>query len=875
MELIATHIGADFDALASLVACSRLHPGAKMLHPGTLRPKVREFLSLHKDTLQLYSSSQLDLNQCQTLYVVDANSLERLGNLSWLGQVASRIVWYDHHPGEQPQAGTRSMVGAATTILVEKLQERSLTISSFEATLYMLGIYEDTGCLSFPGTTVRDIRASAWLLEQGANLGEIGRYINGPLSPEQRLLFEELLANARTETLRGRKILILVGDTEEYVGGLGRLTHRLAELEHCDIVVSVVRMENRVHILVHCLLPELDMLDILAPLGMAGHASVASLTMKGTEVSPIVEKILAQLRERLPQGKLAGTLMSSPVKSMDDNKSIAEANSLLLRYGHTGMPVVNQNQDLVGIISRRDVDKAMRHGLGHAPVRGYMTKNVVTVGINATLEDITRIMIRNDIGRLPVLEKDKLVGIITRTDILRETHGEATPRWHQPLYSQRDYQLADKNTNLTELINQRLPKRIQGILLLMGQKAAKGGYNIYAIGGFVRDLVLGLPNYDLDIVVESNAIEFAKLLPPLLGGKVHSHEEFGTATLTLPDGYQIDFATARMEFYQFPAASPEVEQTTIRHDLYRRDFTINTLAFSLTSGNFGRFLDFFGGYDDLQSGTIRVLYNLSFVEDPTRILRAVRFAARYGFAIEEQTKAFMTSAIEERMLERTGAGRLGHEFRLIFQEPNVPAIINLAGELGVSLRLLPGLKVDDHLMGQLASAAILIAWNQEQDNPVEGDGWLLYPYILLKNIPLAARTEVLPRLGLTVREGKRLEALLKELDNVAQLLSQEHLPGSEVYSALRPLPGEALLALLAFYPHVPLVRSRVLLYQELLADTAIALNGADLQQMGYKPGPHLGRVLRALQKARLDGQISTPAEEEALAKKLLTLEEGK
>src|SRR5690606_9556097 len=131
----------------------------------------------------------------------------------------------------------------------------------------------------------------------------------------------------------------------------------------------------------------------------------------------------------------------------------------------------------------------------------------------------------------------------------------------------------------------------QGLLLLLGQKAAKEGFKVYAVGGFVRDLVLGLSNYDLDLAVDENAVEFANLLPPLLGGKLNVHPEFGTATLTLSDGFQIDFATARMEFYQFPAASPEVEQATIKHDLYRRDFTINTLAFSLNSGSFGKFLD--------------------------------------------------------------------------------------------------------------------------------------------------------------------------------------------------------------------------------------------------------------------------------------------
>ena len=350
------------------------------------------------------------------------------------------------------------------------------------------------------------------------------------------------------------------------------------------------------------------MLEVLEPLGVKGHAAAVTLTKKDVTPPEMLDRVKALLEARLPKGLVARDLMSAPVKTISEDTTVAEAHRLLLRYGHTGMPVIDGNQVVVGIVSRRDIEKAMRHELGHAPVRGYMSRNVISANPEMSIEDVTRLIIQNDIGRVPVLEKGQLVGIITRTDVLRRIHGESAPRWHKPLFSAGDYRIAPFRDNLTDLINDRLPKRIQGLLLLLGQKAAKEGFKVYAVGGFVRDLVLGLSNYDLDLAVEENAVEFANLLPPLLGGKLNVHPEFGTATLTLSDGFQIDFATARMEFYQFPAASPEVEQATIKHDLYRRDFTINTLAFSLNSGSFGKFLDFFGGYDDLQAGLIRVLY---------------------------------------------------------------------------------------------------------------------------------------------------------------------------------------------------------------------------------------------------------------------------
>ena len=390
----------------------------------------------------------------------------------------------------------------------------------------------------------------------------------------------------------------------------------------------------------------------------------------------IKQRVIGILEQRLPQGMVAADLMSVPVKSVGRQR----------HRGGCPLPIApvwpyrdaggGRQRTLVGIVSRRDIEKAMRHDLGHAPVRGYMTRNVITAAPDMSIDEVTRILVQNDIGRVPVLDRGKLAGIITRTDVLRRIHGDSTPRWHKPLFSRSDYRLASFGNNLTQLINQRLPKRIQGILLLLGQKAAKEGFEVYAVGGFVRDLLLGLANFDLDLAVEEDAIAFARLLPPLLGGKLNVHEEFGTATLTLSDGFHIDLATARMEFYQFPAASPEVEQATIKHDLYRRDFTINTMAFALNSDSFGQFLDFFGGYEDLQAGLIRVLYNLSFVEDPTRILRAVRFAGRYGFKLEEQMR-FLTPP-QGKYAGQTLASRLGREFRLLFNEPNVPALLALA-----------------------------------------------------------------------------------------------------------------------------------------------------------------------------------------------------
>lgn len=865
MDVIVSHIGTDFDALAAMAACSKLHPEARMVLAGSQRPGVRQFIALHKDALRLYRTDQLDLNVISKLFIVDAPGCSRLGDIAWLCDNAENVIVFDHHPPfDQPGQGIRERVGAATTILVELLKSANAEISPFEATLFMLGIYEDTRCLTNLSTTVRDISASAWLLERGANLSEVSRYINIPLSSEQRDLFEALLSDSQTEIINQRNVIITEASMDQFVAGLGRLTQRLVELEDCDLAISIVRMENRVYLVARSLSPQLNLLELFEPLEAKGHPGAVTLSVKNTSAAQLRGQVIALLKERMPEGQVAASIMSTPVKSVQDSATIAETHRLLLRYGHTGVPVVNQFQTVIGICSRRDVEKAMRHDLGHAPVRGYMTKNVISVNVDTPISEVNRLIIQNDIGRVPVLEKGKLVGIITRTDLLRQIHGDKAPRWHLPLFSQSDYRLAERADILTDLINTRLPRRVQGILLLLGQKAELEGFKAYAVGGFVRDLILGLPNLDLDVAVEDSAIDFAKTLPPLLGGKLAVHEEFGTATLTLPDGFQIDFATARMEFYQFPAASPEVEQTTIRHDLYRRDFTINTLAFSLNSGNFGKFLDFFGGYDDLQAGLIRVLYNLSFVEDPTRILRAIRFSCRYGFELEEQTRTFLDSALAENMLAKTPDTRLGRELRLLFHEANVPALLTMIREYGALKAIAPGLEWKDELDQQFLAAAQLIQWTLDQDM-ADDDSWLVYPVLLLNEIPLVRRTEAVKRFGLNGKEQKLVESIVRDLNQLSQSL-QQNLSASDIYTLLQPVPLPGLLALVAANPGETGLRSRVLLFLEELADVEISIDGHDLKGLGIDAGPEMGRILRAVRRAKLDGEITSREEELALAR---------
>jgi tRNA nucleotidyltransferase (CCA-adding enzyme) len=386
----------------------------------------------------------------------------------------------------------------------------------------------------------------------------------------------------------------------------------------------------------------------------------------------IVRQVFHKLKEQIPQPLTAKDLMSSPVRTIRPFTTIKEAQRILLRYGHSGLFVVDENGELTGVISRRDLDLALHHGFSHAPVKGYMTKNLKTITPDTLLPEIEALMVNNDIGRLPVLKAKELLGIVTRTDVLRVIH-QTRPSFQKEQKEQKSPLISC----LLPSVRNRLHSPIWQILEQAANYAYQKGWHLYLVGGGVRDLLLAaqkqtLKLQDLDLVVDGfhqsadtgAGVELAKELTKLHPeARLSVHGEFQTAALLWhkhPDlgSLWIDIATARTEFYPYPAANPEVEASSIRQDLYRRDFTINALAIRLTPPLAGQLLDFFDGLADLRSHQIRVLHANSFIEDPTRIYRAVRFAVRLNFQIESQTEEYIRYAISSGVYEQYPAKKI-------------------------------------------------------------------------------------------------------------------------------------------------------------------------------------------------------------------------
>ncbi|MGB3694708.1 MAG: CBS domain-containing protein, partial [Spirulinaceae cyanobacterium] len=596
-------------------------------------------------------------------------------------------------------------------------------------------------------------------------------------------------------------------------------------------------------------------------------------------------ELVEKLKQQIPFPLTAKDLMSSPVRTIRPETTIEQAQSILLRYGHSGLCVVDVSDKLVGIISRRDIDLSLHHGFAHAPVKGYMSSNLKTVTPETTSGEIELLMVTYDVGRLPVLKDEQLMGIVTRTDILRQ---------HQGGQLEKDQEETSNSSPIAFLLPSNAQSLISQPILefldLASSEAQKRGWNLYLVGGAVRDLLLRQQNeedpqnisplQDIDLVVDgfheaanANAgVELAKALQTEFPNcRLEIHGAFQTAALLWHHDSHlgnlwVDIATARTEFYPYPAANPVVEASSIRQDLYRRDFTINALALKLTNSKTGELLDFFGGLLDLESRQIKVLHPNSFIEDPTRIYRAVRFAVRLGFSIETQTESYIRYAIDSGVYERSQAEndttpalttRLKAELKYILQAPYWKRSLQVLQSLEALRCLHPNLKLDPELWWQIR----LIDRCLRKFDPDDSlNHWLMRLELILARLPGETSSKVATNLQLPLTTVQRLQNLTSVERTIVEELSRNSLLPSQVVKLLRQykLPTLALLAVKT--PRQ--IRKQIWQYLTQWRNVESLLNGNDLKALGYQPGPQYSQILDTLLTAKLDGKISDRAEAE-------------
>ena len=857
MEVIVSHKNTDFDAFASMIAVKKLYPNALMVLTGSQNQNVRDFISLHSDIFNFVNVKDIDLSQIKKLIVVDTKIAKRLEELEEVALNPDvEVVVFDHHPPSSEDmkidVDFSRQLGSTTTSIVELIREWGISITPFESTVFALGIHEDTGSLTYPTTTYLDVETVAFLMAKKANIKIIRTFLNLTLTEQQHKLLEELISKSKIVRIKDVDILMSYVRTSEFVNGFSVLAHKLGDLEEADVTFIYAKMKDRIYIVARSKRDDVDVGKIISPFNGGGHPTAASASIKGITLNEIEKKLIEQISREIRAPITAKDIMSTTVKTISEKSSIRDAEEKMTLYGHSGLPVAKRGK-IIGIISRKDIDKAIRHRLSHAPVKGFMSKKVITASPDSTIKYLQKTMIENAIGRIPILDKNKLIGIVTRKDILRAQHGNE--------YISEENLLTVTYGFTPEIIRKRitqlLPKWLIKIIDDLGRLSDSQNVKTHLVGGFVRDLLLKYPNLDVDVVVEGDAITFAKRIVKKLGGRVRPHKKFGTAVVVLPNNFHIDFASARSEYYEHPAALPYVEKSSIYQDLYRRDFSINSMAITLNTNNFGQILDYFGGQKDILEKRIRVMHNLSFIEDPTRIFRAVRFEQRYGFSMDSQTESFAKNAIGMELIDKLTASRIREELVALLSELKPWRVIIRLDMLKALRTVHPQLKSTPYVIKRLKciQSSYDILSKKFSPKPLP---WIVNFIGLFYDLSLNEVEKWCSMMKMKKKFAERIIQGVSKLKDVVKSLKARKIKNSQIHKVLSDLYSESIIIIHALFPNV---RKKVEKYVMELKDIAISFTGQDLINMGFKPSPVFKHVLKSLLDAKLDGLIEDRQDE--------------
>jgi tRNA nucleotidyltransferase (CCA-adding enzyme) len=866
MDVITSHINADFDSFASMVAAKRLYPEAKLVFPGSQEKKVRDFIGEFQP-IETARLKDIAPSAVKRLIVVDTKSPDRIGKLKpLLTDPSVTVLLYDHHPhGDDDIRGKVEVVeevGATATIFTEIFRKKDIKPTPMEATLLMMGIYEETGNLMFPTTTERDLKAAAWLLKRGASLRIVSSYMKTEMGREELELLNELVKTATDMVVRGVNVRIAKAARGVYFGDAAHLAHRMMDMEDIDALVLLLNMEGKVVMIGRSRAHQLDIAEALEKFGGGGHPTAASATVEERPLEILQEEVAEALRSAVKPIMVARDAMTRPVVTIEEKKTTKDAGSMMTRYGVNVLPVVRDGV-YRGIISRETVEKAIFHGFKESKVTEFANTDAMTAEPDTPQREIEAMMIEHNQRFMPVLEDGKIIGAITRTDLLRAMYEDylRKSRISETVTEEKTF----RGKNLASWLRDKLPPGLYDVLTLAGDIAEELDSKAFLVGGSVRDLLRGERNLDIDIVIEGDGIAFAKKLASTLSAKVNVHERFATAKIK-KDGLRLDVATARTEYYETPAALPTVKMSSIKKDLYRRDFTINTLAVRLNPRDFGQLVDFFGAQRDLKDRTIRVLHNLSFVEDPTRAFRAVRFAERFGFRLSKQTRGLIKSALKMDLFSKLTGSRLYDELALTFKEAEPFRVIKMLSDHGLLGVIHKDLTFSEELERLLVSVHDTLLWFALSFMEEKPETTSIHLMALVSQMKDEQKEEALKRLAVPQKLKK---SVIRGTRTAQGLLRRMPLGDPAfIYDSLSALDLETILFTMSLTKEED-AKKEISKYLLELRHVRPILRGDDLKTLGIEPGPLYSSILREVRAGRLRGELKSREDEERFIKEKL------
>ncbi len=423
MKIITTHKGSDFDALASLVAATLIYPDAKPVLPTSINANLKAFLSIHKDLFDIYHPRDINMELVDTLIVVDTHSWNRLEGMAALKEKKDlNIIVWDHHSHGDMEGDTQQIkeTGATVTMLVQAIQEKRKLITPIQATLFLIGLYEDTGNLSFPSTLPEDAYAAGFLLDRKADLNILSTFLRQAYGKKQKDILYHMIQKATRSEISGFSISISCMDVEGRVQNLAMVLQMFREIVNVDAAFGIFRDVERDKCMVigRSNIDEINIGLIMRSIGGGGHPGAGSALLKGTNPKVVEEMLIELIAGNQHSSVMLSDIMSYPVITVSDDTKVDEVAMIMRDMGCTGMPVVDKEEHIVGIISRRDFKKIRKANHMQSPVKAFMSRNVVTIEHDKSAIEAAKLMIKHDIGRIPVIKDDKVIGIITRSDAM-------------------------------------------------------------------------------------------------------------------------------------------------------------------------------------------------------------------------------------------------------------------------------------------------------------------------------------------------------------------------------------------------------------------------------------------------------------------------
>lgn len=871
MDIILTHEQTDFDGLASTLGAYLLEERATPVLPNNLNRNVQQFYYDYRFELPFVLPQDLPKKSIRSVTLVDTQSMVTLRGMTKKTQVCI----FDHHKKREDLDKNWRFnsidTGACTTYFVEHLIEHNGTLTMIQATLLLLGIYEDTGSLSYASTTARDAQAVAYLLSQGASLKIASEYLNPALSASQQKVLDILIKNNRIVELKKQRIMVSFADAEFLEDEVSSIAHKIGDLYDPDGLFIFVRTREGIRFVARSVSDQINVANIAAVYQGGGHDRAAAAlihhdTAQALATEDLVDEFIRNLDEHVSPAVTVKQIMSTNPLLLEPSIKSHEALKLMQRFGYEGFPVV-QDGKVIGLLTRRAVDRAIAHKLD-LPAKSLMEAGSYFVHPSTPLEELHQIMARSNWGQIPVMDAEdkQIIGIVTRTDLLQAYSGTRSPE--------------NGKINLAAKLEKNLNDEQVRLIKIIAEIAHQLHMHVYIVGGVVRDIILNSSILDLDFVVEGNAIELAHQLQKRYQGRVTSHRQFGTAKWFIEDASilqntqnkenlprSVDLISARTEFYKNPSALPTVKLSSIKLDLLRRDFSINTLALRLDGKHYGKLYDYWGGLDDIRSGNIRVLHSLSFVDDPTRMLRAVRFEQRFGFQIESRTIELLQEA--KPLLKQVSGDRIRHEIDQILQERLAVDMLKRLQELGLLSTIDPEFQLSERTAKMLQSA--LIAKPEEKWEIPEKVGKAQTKLIILYTILFCeaqreSTEKILKRLKLSKIVQK---SVLQAQDVYQQIQEIETSKSSEIYAILKGIPFYTLYAVHFFFLERPRVMRIFDKHLQEWSKQKTFTKSSDLKKQGVPPGPLYKNIYRQLMSAWIDGEITSKEEELGLLENIL------